>query len=669
MTPHTPPPRALRTHQRQVAGIARAIADGAASDVADVLAAVTPGGGKSLLPVIMAGRLVEAGVVERVCWVVPRDSLRLQAEEAFADPAWRSGLGHALAVRAAGNAPDPCRGLAGYVTTYQGVAAAPDLHLAEFRRRRYLLVVDEVHHLPSLAEFEPAAGDAAANGVAAAPAAAGEEEAFGWSRALLPLLECARVRLLLSGTLERADGRPILWLPYRPGGARAGKREVDLHAPGWAVVGYSRAQALAERAVLPVTFGAMDGEAEWLEGKARTPVGPHRLAGAFPTETTRPALFTCLRTGFAEALLREAFAATRRLRAERRAARGLPADAAARGLGKLLVIAPDQANARRYLGWLRAWLPAAQAPRAACIATAAEGGDAHEALAAFRLRPEPSVLVTVAMAYEGLDAPETAVVAALTHIRSRPWLEQMVARATRVDPHAGPYDRQRAVVFHPDDPLFRLFRRRMETEQGAGARAPPPAPRRQAALPFWEAGAADGDPVGTAGIVPVASNALALRYEALAPGPDLAERRPERREAAQAELLEPPSLAERRLRRRIGELVAAQVVEDQATRWPDDDASPRAPRGAGAYHAYNAALKRVLGGRRRAEMTLAELEAAEAWLGRNSLADHLHLLEGDARYGWAARQRRRGQRSAGEGWAPPVGQRARVLQARRAVDR
>ena len=29
-------------------------------------------------------------------------------------------------------APDPCRGLQGYITTYQSIAAAPDLHLAEF---------------------------------------------------------------------------------------------------------------------------------------------------------------------------------------------------------------------------------------------------------------------------------------------------------------------------------------------------------------------------------------------------------------------------------------------------------------------------------------------------------------------------------------------------------
>ena len=57
-----------------------------------MLAAVTPGGGKSLLPVIAGSHLIRAGIVERICWVVPRDSLRLQAEEAFADPYWRESL-------------------------------------------------------------------------------------------------------------------------------------------------------------------------------------------------------------------------------------------------------------------------------------------------------------------------------------------------------------------------------------------------------------------------------------------------------------------------------------------------------------------------------------------------------------------------------------------------
>jgi superfamily II DNA or RNA helicase len=622
-----PFPRPLRSHQRQFANLIAAIAEGEAT-VRDILAAVTPGGGKSLLPVIAAARLIAAGVVQRIVWVVPRDSLRLQAEEAFTDPAWRLALGHGLTVRAAENAPDPCRGLAGYVTTYQAVAAAPDLHLAEIRRQPTLLVIDEMHHLPALAEFDA--------GVPSPPAASCErpapEDAAAWSAALLPLLECARLRVMLSGTLERADGRGILWLPYRRGPRRQ-TREVDLAAPGWAVVGYSRAQALAERAVLPVTFGALDGEALWREQNGLE-AGPHRLAGRYPTETTRPALFTALRTGFAEALLREAFGAARRLRAARRRDRGVAADGTAPGLGKLLVVAPDQANARRYRDLLRGWMPAAQAGHDIRLAVSDER-DAHEALAAFRLQTEPAILITVAMAYEGLDVPEVAVVAALTHIRSRAWLEQMVARATRVDPHAGPYERQRALVYHPDDPLFALFRRRMETEQGTLARQPKP--RRQSHLPLWlreQLAEADGQ-----GIVPLESNALTLRYDTLKPGPALALHRPEQEEA-QGALLDPPSVQERQLRQRIGEMVAAQAVEDEA--------GLQAMRGPGLYHRYNAILKRVLGNKGRSEMSLAELAAAVGWLERNQLADHAHLLAGDPRYAWTARQR------SGD-WKPPSG--------------
>jgi len=598
-----------------------------------VLAAVTPGGGKSVLPLIAASRLIEAGLADRVCWIVPRDSLRLQAEEAFADPNWRAALGHALSVRAAENAPDPCRGLAGYVTTYQAVAAAPDLHLAEFRRRRYLLVIDEVHHLPALADADP-------SGFGPLGAGGAEVEA-SWSKAILPLLELARVRLLLSGTLERADGRGILWLPYREG-PRTRTREVDLDAPGWAVVGYSRAAALAEKAVLPITFGALDGEARWLD-EGRRPVGPHRLSGDY--ETTRQALFTALRTEFAEALLDEALAATRRLRAERRVKLNLAPGEPARGLGKLLVVAPDQENARRYLARVHDQMPARGREAEARLAVS-DAPDAHEALAAFRLQPQPSVLVTVAMAYEGLDAPETAVVAALTHIRSRPWLEQMVARATRVDPFAGAWEEQRALVYHPDDLLFRRFRERMETEQGTLARHNKG--RRQPRLPFPGDAGREAEP----GIVPLHSNALALRFETLAPGPDFAARRAEAQDA-QADLLGPPSVLERKLRHRIGEMVATQVVEDEE--------ALRLPRGGGNYHRLNAVLKRVLG-KGRGEMGAAELDAAVAWLERNRLADHLHTLDGDARYAFDARRR------AGQ-WRPPEGRAGaaseRVLEAGR----
>ncbi|WP_458097769.1 DEAD/DEAH box helicase [Roseomonas sp. WA12] len=619
--------RILRSHQAQLVGVVRAIAAGEV-EARDILAAVTPGGGKSLLPVLAATSLIAAGIVERICWIVPRDSLRLQAEEAFADPAWRAELGHNLSVRAADNTPDPSRGLAGYVTTYQAVAAAPDLHLAEFSRRRTLLVIDEMHHLPALAETDPEAAAQVAEG--------GEDQASAWSRAILPLLETSSVRLLLSGTLERADGRGILWLPYRRG-PRVRTREVELDAEGWAVVGYSRAQALAEKAVIPVVFGALDGEASWREEDVES--GPHRLAALHPTETTRPALFTALRTGFAEALLREAFVAVRDLRAKRRLARGLPAGVAARGLGKMLVVAPDQSTAKQYLEIVRRWIPASQAQEVAQLATS-DTPRAHEVLAAFRLRAEPSILVTVAMAYEGLDAPEVAVVAALTHIRSRPWLEQMVARATRVDPNAGPYETQRALVFHPDDPLFGQFRRRMEMEQGTLARRPKPT-GRPARLPGW---LLDQLPPPKEGIVPLVSNALGMRFHTLRPGPELAMRRPEQEEA-QGDMMETPSAVERRLRARLGEMVAVQAVEDEAGR-----TGPRAGvAGPGLYHRYNACLKRVTGNKSRAQMSLAELQAAIGWMERNRLSEHLQLLDDDPRYAWSVRKRQE--------WRPPVGRR------------
>lgn len=599
--------RPFRRHQEMVSNIVRAIA-GRQTDVRDILAAVTPGGGKSLLPVIAAARLIEAGVADRVCWIVPRDSLRLQAEEAFIDPVWRTALGHSLTVRAAENSPDPCRGLQGYVTTYQAVAAAPELHLAEFQRHRYLLAIDELHHLPALSDLDNLTN-------------AADETA--WSHSILPLLELSAVRLLMSGTLQRTDGKAILWLPYKqPQGARR-TREIDFNAESWAIVGYSRRQALAERAVLPVTFGALDGDAEW-----RDPLSQQRTVESLSQsgELAHDALFTVLRTEFADALLRVAYRACRDHRAARRKTLGARPGDDVRGLGKLLVVAPDQATAWRYVESLRSRFP--QDLREIMVRAAmSDVADSQEAIAEFRMRPFPAILVTVSMAYEGMDCPEITHIACLTHIRSRPWLEQMIARATRVDPHAGDYDGQSALVYHPDDPMFRSFRHQIETEQGTKARVPKR--RAQHALPL------DGiDRERAPAITPLHSNATALRFDTVAPGPDFGSPAPPTpADGLQVQpglpLLEPPSIAEHRLRQRIGQMVAAQVIEDE---------DAHLIRRNSGYHAYNAILKRVLG-KSRAEMTLAELEAAVGWLERNRLSDHSALIDNDPQYRWSSSRR------------------------------
>jgi hypothetical protein len=228
-----------------------------------------------------------------------------------------------------------------------------------------------------------------------------------------------------------------------------------------------------------------------------------------------------------------------------------------------------------------------------------------------------------------MDAPEISHVACLTQIRSVPWLEQMAARATRFNPHGGSYEEQRALIYHPDDPLFRMFRRAIEIEQSGRART-----RRrsdQAELPL---GDGDDDVMRHGSVLrPLWSEATELRFETVLPraaaGPLPGSTIP-----GGDRLPETPTQAEQRLRRQLGQLVASQVIEDAETSLPGQPCD---------YHAYNAVLKRLFG-KARGVMTQAELEAEIGWLERNRIRSHLELIQDDPRYGWSARQRRTGVR-------------------------
>ena len=70
----------LRVHQQQMLEICEEILSGA--DIRQVIVSVTPGGGKSILPVILADKLIPK-FAERILWVVPRNSLKYQGEEEF----------------------------------------------------------------------------------------------------------------------------------------------------------------------------------------------------------------------------------------------------------------------------------------------------------------------------------------------------------------------------------------------------------------------------------------------------------------------------------------------------------------------------------------------------------------------------------------------------------
>lgn len=394
----------LRRHQREILDVCREIKRGA--PITRIIAHVTPGGGKSVLPVILATELLGA-YADKICWVVPRRSLQKQGEESFLDPTFRTMLSHAHSIRVATNENDPSRGLSGYVTTYAALAVDDNsVNSAEFDRRRYILVLDEPHHIAADSSYEAA---------------------------IAPLVQRAKLVLFMSGTLERDDDKRIAFLEYQKN-ALDGSQALNLTPNAQtAVVTYPRAQALLDRAIIRLKFEHIDAAARWKQDGAEKSV--ESLGES--EENCSAALFTALSTEFAYKLLdkiMESWRVTKLLNPR----------------SKLLVVAARQAHAAQYQAHLEA-----NGIRAG-LATMNEGDDAQRAIERFKRTDSAKLdcLVTVAMAYEGLDCKAITHLACLTNIRSRPWIEQMLARATRFDPAAGSWQDQRATVFIPDDPIM-----------------------------------------------------------------------------------------------------------------------------------------------------------------------------------------------------------------------
>lgn len=418
----------LRKHQAEMRQIAADVAAGA--PITDLLVQVTPGGGKSALPMILAAELAEK-LGFHICWVVPRDALRMQGEKAFSDKAMRRLFRHTSQIRAAGNDWRPARDGIGYVTTYQAIAANPQLHIDEFERARhegrpYILFLDECHHVP----FKDADG---------------EEAAF--YGAIEPLVNLARLRVFASGTLERHDGHKIAFLPYK---RIIGSEVVDFDPrKGWLFVRYSRKDALEEGAVVPLHLQVMDGAAQWLDPITGEIKQVPSLAGS-SLKNEPAALKTVLETEYAYSLL------------DRCMDNWLQYRAHVYARAKMLVVAPGIAVANEYCKYLAA------KHYKTVIATSEDTPLARANIRLFRggrgVTPgqEVDILVTVGMAYEGLDVPQISHVACLTNIRSRPWIEQAICRANRIDHENG---KTHGFVFYPDDPRMAHIIDAIDAEQ------------------------------------------------------------------------------------------------------------------------------------------------------------------------------------------------------------
>lgn len=444
-------PMSLRKHQETFAQLCRDIIGGYRRRPKWVLINAIPGGGKSAIPVIAASLLIPK-IADKILWIGPRLALLEQAEEGFSERWIRDAMGVSREIRKSGNDEDPSRGTAGYATTYQAVAENPQLHIDELKRCRYIIVLDENHHLDQ-------------DGVT--------------YRAILKLLDHAVLVILMTGTLGRHDGKPIAFVPTRAAKKIVRGRELtgweyDLtETDDFRVISYGRSLALKEGAIREMEFIQFDGMTEWMEPSG-VKVKTDLLSSG---SDAGKAVWTAVSTEHGQQMMAQCVQDWRHHRV------GFPAC-------KVIVVTASIAKAKDAVKHLKLL-----GVERVDYATSDDSARALEVIRRFKLLNEKrdaiEVMVTVGMAYEGLDVKDITHVCSLTHVRSRYWLEQMFARGSRISPRLGPPRNQRTWSYVQNDPLMNEVIAQIKSEEAAfhadikEGSGPGPGPKPDPIAPLW----------------------------------------------------------------------------------------------------------------------------------------------------------------------------------------
>ena len=386
----------LRTHQFEMESISQAIA--LQRRKFSVLAHVVCGGGKSWLPGIMLRNMPSH---LRLCWMVPRLALQSQAVAGMRDD-------FGIKLRdASGSDIDPCRDRRGVVITHQSASQNIDLWRDEFKRHKYILVVDEPHHAKIFKNGE--------------------------KNALATFLEAVSPQVsgivYMTGTLTTGDNSKIYGIDYRV--REDGKLEPTLFGFDY-VIRYKREKALEENAIVPIEFFHHDGPVKW-ECMKTGEVSEVMLSEASRDEESS-AIHTALQTEIADSLFERGYSHWK-----------------AKG-NKLLVVCDNQDNARKWHAHL------ASLGEKSFLAIS-DNEFAQQDIDKFK-SANRSCLVTCAMAYEGLDEKPLSHVICLTNIRSVPWIEQMLARVWRADK-----GKKVCYAFVTDDPRMQRVIQKIKSEE------------------------------------------------------------------------------------------------------------------------------------------------------------------------------------------------------------
>jgi len=411
----------MRVHQIQMDAFSREIISGVFPRNSITLDC-TPGGGKTGAATLLANRLLDAGVIDCVLWVVPRLSLAEQVVDAFGN-GFGATKGRTLEVvdgqdnlfpASLPNMPK----LVGCVTTYQTIA-----HKRNWERfrdaltgRRCLVIFDEVQFLD-------------------------DDLGRGWHAKAKAVRDVATFTLVMSGTLWRTDNKEIPFVEY----ALKPEKADNLLYP-LADISYSLRDAVTDRAILPTQWQNRGGLVEYeFNGVPHT----HDLIEDGDDEESRKV--RCFLSGEKSVgkLLDDMVTDWSVWRKHYQS--------------RMLVIADNISQAQRWKHHLEL------RHNLHCVLATSKEEASGRKLRHFREKKHGQCLVTVAMAYIGFDCPDLTHLAYLSSIRAPSWMLQSFARVSRFDPCAPlDYDHQLAHAYAPDDTRMRTFMDWLRNEQEMG---------------------------------------------------------------------------------------------------------------------------------------------------------------------------------------------------------
>ena len=392
----------LRPHQERILDIANEIIAGKWGKKL-VTASVVPGGGKTKMSMLFAGKLLAAGHVQAIIHVVPRSALRDQVEEDYSKIS-EFNPGDYRIIKSTNRAPLYSRDEVGVVCSFDQLAANPDLYVHEAKRRRVLLILDEVHFL-------------------------GDEEKASWAKSSVAVAECSKVVLAMSGTIWRHDESAIPLLEYTEPD-HEGKRHVKSD------INYELTQAIGDKSIKPVDFKLRDGDVAWSFDRDEV---ERTLSKAEPINE-RAALRTFLeRSETWSSVIDDAVEHWESWRREVYPSR-------------ILIIGYDQNHARQLAKYIT------DKHGITCALAISDNDDSHDVVKTFRRAGRPDCLVTVGMASVGFDASDVTHLVYLSNWRSLPNFLQALARAMRIDFKCSvPPEYQWAFAFGPDDRRLRMM--------------------------------------------------------------------------------------------------------------------------------------------------------------------------------------------------------------------